>query len=129
MNHQKEVDRKLQYIKKSLQKNRRIEVLIESPKEAYIQGVLARGDRRLGAVLAACALDRGSKSFKAEMKAAGLDMDEFNYREHDFKEVLPWSILDMGLSENYLEQEWYRSVDEAYTSPCMAGCKRCGVCK
>lgn len=129
MNHQKEVDRKLQYIKKSLQKNRRIEVLIESPKEAYIQGVLARGDRRLGAVLAACALDRGSKSFKAEMKAAGLDMDEFNYRERDFKEVLPWSILDMGLSENYLEQEWYRSVDEAYTSPCMAGCKRCGVCK
>ena len=44
-------------------------MLVESPKEAYIQGVLARGDRRLGAVLAACAADRGSKSFKAEMKA------------------------------------------------------------
>ena len=129
MDNQKTVEKKLQYIKKALQKNRRIEVLVESPKEAYIQGVLARGDRRLGAVLAACAADRGSKSFKAEMKAAGLDMDEMNYRERSFDEFLPWSHLDMGMDEGYLEMEWKRSVDEAYTSPCVQGCKRCGVCK
>ena len=129
MDHQKMVEKKLQYIKKALQKNRRIEVLVESPKEAYIQGVLARGDRRLGAVLAACAADRGSKSFKAEMKAAGLDMDEMNYRERSFDEFLPWSHLDMGMDDGYLEMEWKRSVDEAYTPPCVQGCKRCGVCK
>ena len=129
MDHQKTVEKKLQYIKKALQKNRRIEVLVESPKEAYIQGVLARGDRRLGAVLAACAADRGSKSFKSEMKAAGLDMDDMNYRERSFDEFLPWSHLDMGMDEGYLEMEWKRSVDEAYTPPCVQGCKRCGVCK
>ena len=129
MDHQKSVEKKLQYIKKSLQKNRRIEVLVESPKEAYIQGVLARGDRRLGKVLAACALDRGSKSFKSEMKRAGLDMDDCNYRERKFEDYLPWSHLDMGLRNGYLEQEWQRAVDEAYTPPCMEGCKRCGVCK
>ena len=129
MDHQKSVEKKLQYIKKSLQKNRRIEVLVESPKEAYIQGVLARGDRRLGKVLAACALDRGSKSFKSEMKKAGLDMDDCNYRERKFDDYLPWSHLDMGLRDGYLEQEWQRAVDEAYTPPCMEGCKRCGVCK
>ncbi len=129
MDHQKSVEKKLQYIKKSLQKNRRIEVLVESPKEAYIQGVLARGDRRLGKVLAACALDRGSKSFKSEMKKAGLDMDDCNYRERKFEDYLPWSHLDMGLNDSYLEQEWQRAVDEAYTPPCMEGCKRCGVCK
>ena len=129
MDNQKTVEKKLQYIKKALQKNRRIEVLVESPKEAYIQGVLARGDRRLGAVIAACAADRGSKSFKAEMKAAGLDMDEMNYRERSFDEFLPWSHLDMGMDEGYLEMEWKRSVDEAYTPPCIQGCKRCGVCK
>ena len=129
MDHQKSVEKKLQYIKKSLQKNRRIEVLVESPKEAYIQGVLARGDRRLGKVLAACALDRGSKSFKSEMKRAGLDMDNCNYRERKFDDYLPWSHLDMGLKDGYLEQEWQRAVDEAYTPPCMEGCKRCGVCK
>ena len=129
MDHQKSVEKKLQYIKKSLQKNRRIEVLVESPKEAYIQGVLARGDRRLGKVLAACALDRGSKSFKSEMKKAGLDMDDCNYRERKFEDYLPWSHLDMGLRNGYLEQEWQRAVDEAYTPPCMEGCKRCGMCK
>lgn len=129
MDHQKSVEKKLQYIKKSLQKNRRIEVLVESPKEAYIQGVLARGDRRLGKVLAACALDRGSKSFKSEMKKAGLDMDDCNYRERKFEDYLPWSHLDMGLRNGYLEHEWQRAVDEAYTPPCMEGCKRCGVCK
>ena len=129
MDNQKTVEKKLQYIKKALQKNRRIEVLVESPKEAYIQGVLARGDRRLGAVLAACAADRGSKSFKSEMKAAGLDMDDMNYRERSFDEFLPWSHLDMGMDEGYLEMEWNRSVDEAYTPPCVQGCKRCGVCK
>lgn len=129
MDNQKTVEKKLQYIKKALQKNRRIEVLVESPKEAYIQGVLARGDRRLGAVLVACAADRGSKSFKAEMKAAGLDMDEMNYRERSFDEFLPWSHLDMGMDDGYLEMEWKRSVDEAYTPPCVQGCKRCGVCK
>jgi radical SAM family uncharacterized protein len=129
MDNQKVVEKKLQYIKKALQKNRRIEVLVESPKEAYIQGVLARGDRRLGAVIAACAADRGSKSFKSEMKAAGLDMDNMNYRERSFDEFLPWSHLDMGMDEGYLEMEWKRSIDEAYTPPCAAGCKRCGVCK
>ena len=129
MDNQKTVEKKLQYIKKALQKNRRIEVLVESPKEAYIQGVLARGDRRLGAVLAACAADRGSKSFKAEMKAAGLDMDAMNYRERSFDEFLPWNHLDMGMDDGYLEMEWKRSVDEAYTPPCVQGCKRCGVCK
>lgn len=129
MDNQKVVEKKLQYIKKALQKNRRIEVLVESPKEAYIQGVLARGDRRLGAVIAACAADRGSKSFKSEMKAAGLDMDDMNYRERSFDEFLPWSHLDMGMQEGYLEMEWQRSLDEAYTPPCAAGCKRCGVCK
>ena len=129
MDNQKAVEKKLQYIKKALQKNRRIEVLVESPKEAYIQGVLARGDRRLGAVIAACAVDRGSKSFKSEMKAAGLDMDNMNYRERSFDEFLPWSHLDMGMQEGYLEMEWKRSIDEAYTPPCAKGCKRCGVCK
>ena len=129
MDNQKAVEKKLQYIKKALQKNRRIEVLVESPKEAYIQGALARGDRRLGAVIAACAADRGSKSFKSEMKAAGLDMDNMNYRERSFDEFLPWSHLDMGMQEGYLEMEWKRSIDEAYTPPCAKGCKRCGVCK
>lgn len=128
MDNQKSVEKKLQYIKKALQKDRRIEVLIESPKEAYIQGVLARGDRRLSQVLYQCAMDRGPKSFKKELKVAGIDMDQANYREREMGEPLPWDMLDMGLREGYLETEWYKAVAGKFTAPCMDGCKRCGVC-
>lgn len=128
MAHQKEVEKKLQYIKKSLQKNRRIEVLIESPKEAYIQGVLARGDRRLGQILVTCALDRGSKAFKKVCKELGYDMDDALYRQRDFEDPQPWDILDMQMNDDYLELEWKRCLTESYTSPCMEGCKKCGVC-
>ena len=129
MDKQKSVEKKLQFIKKSLQKDRRIEVLVESPKEAYIQGVLARGDRRLGAVIRACAEDRGAKSFKAELKKVGLDMDAFNYRERGMDEPLPWDMLDMGLRDSYLQEEWIHATQGDYTAPCMDGCKKCGVCQ
>ena len=56
-------------------------------------------------------------------------MEEMNYRERSFDEFLPWSHLDMGMDDGYLQMEWKRSVDEAYTPPCVQGCKRCGVCK
>lgn len=128
MAHQKEVECKLQFIKKSLQKEKRIEVLIESPKEAYIQGVLARGDRRLGAVLLACSEDNGSKSFKRMMKVAGLDMEACNYRERPMEGPLPWQHLHMGMHDGYLAMEWQRALTGTYTVPCQPGCKRCGVC-
>lgn len=129
MAHQKDIEKKLQYIKKSLQKNRRIEVLIESPKEAYVQGVLARGDRRLGSVIAACALERGSKDFKRICKAQGIDMEHELYKERSFSDPQPWDVLDMQLKDGYLQMEWERCLQEIYTPPCRSGCKRCGVCK
>ena len=64
MANQKEVTKKLNSIKKALGKNRRIEVLVESPKEAYIQGVLARGDRRLGEIIAYAAENAARKLSK-----------------------------------------------------------------
>lgn len=133
MADQKEVSKKLNYIKKSLQKNRRIEVLVESPKEAYVQGVLARGDRRLGEVLVAAVEAGGaqgaSKQFKQACKDLGYPMEDELYRQRDLDEVLPWSMLDMNLKEDYLAKEWAQSLNEAYTAPCMPHCKRCGVCE
>lgn len=133
MADQKEVSKKLNYIKKSLQKNRRIEVLVESPKEAYVQGVLARGDRRLGEVLVAAVEAGGaqgaSKQFKQACKDLGYPMNDELYRQRDLDEVLPWSMLDMNLKEDYLAKEWAQSLNEAYTAPCMPHCKRCGVCE
>lgn len=133
MANQKDISKTLTYIKKSLQKNRRIEVLVESPKEAYVQGVLARGDRRLGAIIVDAVEQGGiqgaAKQFKTSCDAFAYPFEEELYRQRGLQDVLPWSMLDMNLHPQYLAQEWQRSLDEAYTAPCVPNCKRCGVCK
>ena len=101
---------------------------VESPKEAYVQGVLARGDRRLGDIIALAAEQGGAKGFKNACREFDFDMDQALYKERDLMEPLPWDMLDMQLAKGYLANEWQRSLTETYTVPCQAGCRRCGVC-
>ncbi len=125
---QKLIETKLSRLKKALQKQKGIEVLAESPKEAYIQAVLARGDRRVGEILQLASEEGEAKSFLKVCKRLGFSVEEELYRERRVDEILPWSHLDMHLKDDYLAMEWKRSVEEAYTVPCMDGCRRCGVC-
>lgn len=128
MTDKKIVAKRLQRLKKGLRKNRRIEVLVESPKEAYIQGVLARGDRRWSRAIAYAAERNGVKSFLEACEELDLSMEDELYRSRSECEPQPWDILDMGLRDDYLTEEWHRSTEEAYTAPCCDGCRRCGVC-
>lgn len=128
MTDKKIVAKRLQRLKKGLRKNRRIEVLVESPKEAYIQGVLARGERRWSKAIAYAAERNGVKSFLEACEELDLSMEDELYRSRSECEPQPWDILDMGLRDDYLTEEWHRSTEEAYTAPCCDGCRRCGVC-
>ncbi|WP_303058984.1 radical SAM protein [Veillonella magna] len=128
MTDKKIVAKRLQRLKQGLRKNRRIEVLVESPKEAYIQGVLARGDRRWSKAIAYAAERNGVKSFLEACEELDLSMEDELYRSRSECEPQPWDILDMGLRDDYLTEEWHRSTEEAYTAPCCDGCRRCGVC-
>lgn len=128
MTDKKIVAKRLQRLKKGLRKNRRIEVLVESPKEAYIQGVLARGDRRWSKAIAYAAERNGVKSFLEACEELDLSMEDELYRSRSECEPQPWDILDMGLRDDYLTEEWHRSTEEAYTAPCCDSCRRCGVC-
>lgn len=128
MTDKKIVAKRLQRLKKGLRKNRRIEVLVESPKEAYIQGVLARGDRRWSKAIAYAAERNGVKSFLEACEELDLSIEDELYRSRSECEPQPWDILDMGLRDDYLSEEWHRSTEEAYTAPCCDGCRRCGVC-
>ena len=128
MTDKKIVAKRLQRLKKGLRKNRRIEVLVESPKEAYIQGVLARGDRRWSKAIAYAAERNGVKSFLEVCEELDLSMEDELYRSRSECEPQPWDILDMGLRDDYLAEEWHRSTEETYTAPCCDGCRRCGVC-
>ncbi len=124
------VEAKLKFIATSLRQKKNIEVLVESPKEAYVQAILARGDRRLSSVLLMAHARGGMKGFKQAMKANGLKEEEYLYRERDEKnEILPWQSLDMGLDPSYLVQELGQARAEKFTSRCVDGCVRCGICR
>jgi radical SAM superfamily enzyme YgiQ (UPF0313 family) len=123
------VSARLASIQASLKTERGIEVLIESPKEAYIQAVLARGDRRLSRVLALAQSLGGRKYWKQAMKQEGLNANEYLYRERSHKEVLPWHRYNIGLEADYLRHEQQAALQEKYTPPCFEDCHRCGVCR
>ncbi|MBP2649693.1 MAG: radical family uncharacterized protein [Firmicutes bacterium] len=122
------VEKRLKKIQAAFRGNKGIEVLIESPREAYVQGVLARGDRRLGAVLLAAQQRGGSKAWRQALKENEIDPDLYLYRKRDLDEVFPWQVIDIGLNENYLKQEYRNAAEEKATAVCQTGCKRCGVC-
>ena len=124
----KYVEKAAKVLTQGLRKRKNIIVGVESPKEAYIQGVLARGDRQVGeALLTACA-NGGSKAFKRAMKDCGLSMDDYLYRERAADELFPWESLDMGFSREYIYQEMKKAEELKPTIQCFDGCHRCGVC-
>ncbi|CUH94277.1 hypothetical protein P22_0343 [Propionispora sp. 2/2-37] len=123
------VENKLKYIQAALKKKKNIEVLIESPKEGHLQGILARGDRRLGKSLLKAHELGGYRHFKRAMRETGLTEDFYLYRQRHKDEVFPWHHLHMGFDPEYLWNELQRAKAEKGTSPCQAGCVRCGVCK
>ena len=124
------VEKKLKFIEGSLRQRKNIEVLVESPKEAYIQAIFARGDRRLGKVLLEAQTRGGIKGFKQAMKSNLLKEEDYLYRTREEEtEILPWQQLDMGLNATYLRQELEQAKLEVFTAPCAKGCTRCGVCK
>ena len=125
----KQTEKYFKQIKTSLKKYKNIEVQFESTKETYIQGVLARGDRKVAKALLQAHLDGGSKAFKRALKQLGLNADMYLYRQRDKDEVLPWDSLDMGFTKDYLWKELDMAMQEKHTIQCFDGCKRCGVCK
>lgn len=128
MADRKVVEQKLKHLEKSLRGRKQIVVNVESPKEAYVQGVLARGGRHVGeALLRACEAG-GSKSFKKALKDLGIRAEDELYRERGEEEIFPWERLDMGFTRKYLYQELKWAEELKTTIPCFDNCHRCGVC-
>ncbi|MEG6585963.1 TIGR03960 family B12-binding radical SAM protein [Dendrosporobacter sp. 1207_IL3150] len=129
MDDMKKVEHKLKIIQTGLKNKKGIEVLVESPKEAYIQGVLSRGDRRLGSVLMQSHKLGGSKHFKKVLKEHNLQEEFYLYRTRTREEKFPWQTMNIGFDDNYLYQELQKAELEKFTDPCVQGCVRCGICK
>ena len=120
--------RELKTIRRELRHLPQTEIIAETPKAAYIQGILARGDRRLGKVLALSHERGGQGEFLAALTELGLNGDDYACRKRDTDEIFPWDTLDLGVKREYLLAELRQAEREAATVPCFDGCRRCGVC-
>jgi len=110
---------------------------------SLIEGLLSRGDRRVGPVIRR-AWEKGGRfdgwsehfSFARWTEAAsevlpsyGVDLAWFTTRERDEHEVLPWDHLDSGLDKEWLWQDWQDSLTEFEQDDCRwTPCFDCGVC-
>ena len=124
----KRLDGIMKKITQGLRRQRKIVVHFESPKEALVQAILARGDRRLAAPLIRAAEGRGAKELVPEMRADGLDPEDYLARAWGEDDLLPWEHLDMGFTKRYLWQEYVCASVLKATPVCFDGCERCGVC-
>lgn len=124
---EKELSNSLKRIKNAFKNEKRIELSSESPRSAYIQAWLARGDRRLGKIIAAAAAE-GSNYAKAASEA-GIDTDFYAARPRGEDEILPWDHIDLLVKKDYLWKEYTRALEGQLTTCCNVGsCARCGVC-
>ena len=105
---------------------------------SVVEGVFARGDRRLGAVLLeavklGCRFDSWGDHFsfsKWQQAFADTGIDPRTYlRSRDVDEILPWDHIDSGVSREFLLQERRKGVAGEFTRDCRQGvCSGCGVC-
>lgn len=128
MIERKEGERRLKKIQDAFKKTSRIEVRCESVRESYIQGVLARGDRKIGDLLYRAWELGGYKAWKQAAKEQKVDVDAYLYQPVPVGQVQPWDILDMGLADGYMEKELEAAKQRKYTIPCFSGCNRCTIC-
>ena len=90
MASKKRLDAVMKTLTQALRRTKKIVVNFESPKEALVQAILARGDRRLAQPLIRAAERRGAKDLISEMRADGLSPDFYLVRAWDIDDLLPW---------------------------------------
>lgn len=133
---------KLERIQQFLQKrirHRTIRLKWHDVRASYLEGVFARGDRRLGRVLSeacrlGCKFDGWNEYFDCStwMKAfadSDIDPDSYVYRERDEHEKFPWEHIQTGVSRTYLWNERIKGLQANRTSPCEPHCRQCGLCR
>ena len=102
-----------------------------------LEGVLARGDRRVGAVIeeayrTGAIYDSWSEYFKNDVwmrafETCGVDIGFYTTRERSLDEVFPWDFIDAGVSKEFLIREWNHAVKEEVTPNCRQRCSGCGA--
>jgi radical SAM family uncharacterized protein len=139
------VDNRLRKLREAINANRslgrNVGMRYHDGEPSIIEGLLSRGDRRVGAVIERAWRDGGRFdgwtehfSFERWVKAADTELTEvdlawFTTRERDGDEVLPWDHLDSGLDKQWLWDDWQDALGEFEQDDCRwTPCFDCGVC-
>ncbi|MBC9225746.1 TIGR03960 family B12-binding radical SAM protein [Aeromicrobium sp. 636] len=143
-------DDRLRKLRASVQSDKRYGKAIgfryHDGKPGTIEGLLSRGDRRVGGVIEAVwrdggrfdgwsehfSYDRWAEKSAEVLSPLGVDLDWYTTRERDHDEVLPWDHMDSGLDREWLWEDWQDAIDPdgaAEVEDCRwTPCYDCGVC-
>ena len=133
-----EMERKRRYILEN-GRIRGIKYDFHNPDTSFLEGIIARADRRLGqAILKAwqkgARFDSWNEYFRLDvylsaLEECGLDPDFYVNRRRGLEEILPWHFIDTGLTADYLREENERAYRGELTLDCREeGCQECGIC-
>ncbi|MBM6947505.1 TIGR03960 family B12-binding radical SAM protein [Mordavella massiliensis] len=102
-----------------------------------LEGVLARGDRRVGAAILeayrlGCLYDAWTENFTygkwlQAFEKTGIDLAFYNERERGEEEIFPWDFIDIGVTKAFLRKEWERAMKGEVTPNCRQQCSGCGA--
>ena len=138
-NTTEEMRRKINLLRDDTRKSHGVQLKWHDPKATLIEGIMSRGDRRVGAVIEDVWRQGGtfqewSEKFDLDlwigsMALHGLDPDWYTHRHRTEDEVLPWDHLSAGLHKDFLWQDWRDSLAEVGLPDCRwTPCYDCGAC-
>lgn len=125
---EKELKQRIKYVCKGLSRIPNVEVRFMSAKIAHEQALFSSGDRTVARVIEAAAREGGN--IRETLRKLNFD-DSFHIsRDRAYDEFLPWSIVDSGLSFEFLKTEHEKAHEALSSKPCPAveKCTTCGVC-
>lgn len=119
--------------------SRKVKVNYHDSATSVLEGVFAKGDRRLGRVIET-AFENGAffdtweeyfdyDRWMAAFETCGIDPDFYNYRAMATDEATPWDHLDVGVSHAHLVREYEKALRAETTQPCNRQCSGCGANK
>ncbi len=134
-----ELNRKIFLLRDETKKTKGLQMKWHDPAATFVEGMLTRGDRRLGPVIEQVWRNGGTfqewgehfnvSTWDQAMADHGLDVEFFTYRHRDEDEVFPWDHLNAGLHKDFLWQDWRDALDEHGLEDCRwTPCYDCGAC-
>lgn len=126
--NEKELKKRIKYVCKGLSKIPNVDVRFMSSRIAHEQALFSSGDRTVAKVIDRAAALNGD--LDRALRETGIDAAFHTSRERSYDEFLPWSIVDSGLSFDFLKTEHEKAREALSSLPCPAveKCTTCGVC-